>query len=466
MEPRTVDYIVQACQGRLLKGSAGFRISQISTDSRAIQEGGVFFALRGERFDGHNFLLDALAKGAKGIVVQRAITQEISEKAEIVIMVDDVILALGRLATYYCRDFKPLMIAVAGSNGKTTTKELIGSVLMQSGSTLRNEASFNNHIGVPLTLLQLNSTHRNAVLEIGSNHPGELNPLIQMISPRIGVITSIGREHLEFFKNLDGVALEEGSLAEQLPEGGSLFVNGDSPRMHLVVSRARCKVQTVGFSGGNDWRVTRHSVLSDGVEFEVASPKTGYDGTYRIGLLGRHQITNALLAIAVGAELEIRVDQIRKGLMMCAPPKSRMNRRSSGGVEIIDDCYNANVDSMIAALDALKMLPCNGRRVAVLGDMAELGDTSEAAHGEVGHYTGLSNVDVLFAVGKWAHHMGARAREAGVRDVRCHADLLPAIPEIQQFLRQGDIVLLKASHAMQMERLSRQLERPLVANQI
>jgi UDP-N-acetylmuramoyl-tripeptide--D-alanyl-D-alanine ligase len=458
MEPRTLDYIAQACGGSLLKGRSHSEVSRLCTDSRNIQAGCLFFALVGERFDAHDFLIDAVEKGAMALVVQRVVSDELLQKAPAVVLVDDTTKALGRLACRYRRDFQASLIAVGGSNGKTTTKEIIGAVLEQSAPTLRNEASFNNQIGVPLTLLRFENTHKAAVIEIGSNHPGELEPLIDMISPDIGVITSIGREHLEFFKNLDGVANEEGCLAEQLADQGVLIVNGDSPRMHLIVSRAKARVMTIGFGEDNDWRVMRHVVSSNGCEFSVKAPDSRYSGDYCIGLLGRHQITNALLAIAVGAEHQMPIGQIRKGLAACVPPKARMNRRKIGGIEIIDDGYNANADSMMAALDTLRILPCAGRRIAVLGEMAELGDASEAAHAEVGFCAGRNKVDALFAIGQWAEVVGENARKSGVSEVYCLADLTSAISRIKAYLKDGDVILLKASRAMQMERLSQELD--------
>src|SRR5436190_24107767 len=244
MEVRNLKFIAMACAGEQLKGSQKTAVSRVGTDSRRAQAGDLFFALAGERFDAHGFVHDVAGKGASAVVVERRkIPADLPECA--VIVVDDTRKALGRLAARYREDFTLPLIAVAGSNGKTTTKELIASVLRQKLSTLWSEASFNNDIGVPLTLLRLEESHQAAVLEVGTNHPGELAPLVTMIRPRYGVITNIGREHLEFFGDLAGVAKEEGTLAELLPADGKLFIGGDNDWVPGITRRSRAPVVRV-----------------------------------------------------------------------------------------------------------------------------------------------------------------------------------------------------------------------------
>ena len=236
MDARSLKFIAAACHGELLNGSPQTRVLQVSTDSRQTRSGDLFVALSGENFNGHQFIGDAARKGAVGIVIERN-TLPVNVGDCAVIVVDDTRQALGRLATQYRADFQLPVVAVAGSNGKTTTKELVASVLSQQRSTLWSEASFNNDIGVPLTLLRLEGTHQAAVLEAGTNHPGELAPLVKMIRPNYGVLTCIGREHLEFFGDLAGVAREEGSLAELLPANGKLFLNGDDEWASRIAER-------------------------------------------------------------------------------------------------------------------------------------------------------------------------------------------------------------------------------------
>jgi len=343
---------------------------------------------------------------------------------------------------------------VGGSNGKTTTKELVASVLNTRLATLWSEASYNNDIGVPLTLLRLEKSHQAAVLETGTNHPGELAPLVKMIQPSYGVLTAVGREHLEFFGDVTGVAWEEGWLAELLPADGKLFVNGDNDWSLQTVPRTRARVVRVGFAAANEWRAAGVRLDQRGTRFQVKGPKTGFSGEYRIQLLGRHQVVNALFAIAIGVELGLSPAEVARGLAECRPPKMRLELHEVGGVRLLDDAYNANADSMLAALQTLKELACKGRRVAVLGDMAELGAHSEGAHEEVGRQAAELGIAQLFAVGKMAPVTGRAARAAGLNRVFEFADVETAAAAVKSFVKPGDLVLLKASRVMRLERIA------------
>lgn len=445
-------FIAEASAGELLSGSPEELVRRVCTDSRLVRSGDVFFAVPGERFDGHKFIAEAAKKGAAAIVGERArVPASLSDCA--VIAVKDTRKALGRLAAEYRKGFELPVVAVAGSNGKTTTKELLASVLRQKLTTLSSEASFNNDIGVPLTLLRLDKSHQAAVLEAGTNHPGELTPLVKMIQPSYGVITSIGREHLEFFGDLAGVALEEGCLAESLPSQGKLFLNGEDAWSDRITARARTSVVRVGLSGVNDWRARIVRTGRLGVTFHVDAPEADFSGEYRISVVGRHQVTNALFALAVGAELGLNRDQVTEGLAECKGPKMRLELWEAGGVRVLDDAYNANADSVRAALQTLLEVPCTGRRVAVLGDMAELGAHSEAAHEEVGRCAAELGVGQLFAIGKMAPVTARAARDAGLNRVFEFADVETAAPVVKSFVRSGDLLLLKASRVMRLERI-------------
>jgi UDP-N-acetylmuramoyl-tripeptide--D-alanyl-D-alanine ligase len=363
MEPRTLTYIVEACGGKL-RGKDGVATG-ISTDSRTIKHGDVFFAIKGERFDGHDYV--PVLSGASAVVVERSVAAKCP-----VIEVANVRGALGAFAARYQKDFDIPVIAIGGSNGKTTTKEVLATILEEKFATLKSEASFNNDIGVPLTLLRLGKEHKAAVLEVGTNHPGELAPLVRMIQPKYGVITSIGREHLEFFGDVAGVAQEEGWLAELLPAEGKLFI-GEGEWTDTIVRRTRAAVVCVG-------------------------PKLDFN----THLLGRHQRLNVALAVAVARELGLSDDQIRKGLDRCKPAKMRLQLWEANGIQVLDDSYNANADSMLAALETLHELPSGRRKIAILGDMAELGKHTEAAHAEVGRRVAKLGIDLLIAIGKHA----------------------------------------------------------------
>ena len=450
-------FVAGACGAEITSGTQSVTVKNVCTDSRSVKAGDLFLALKGEKFDGHDFLTEVAAKGAAAVMVEKSRIPGLKANlspACAVLAVADVRAALGKLAAAYRRDFSPLMTAVGGSNGKTTTKELMAAVLRQKLTTLWSEASFNNDIGVPATLLRLEKSHQAAVLEAGTNHPGELAPLVEMIQPKYGVMTSIGREHLEFFGDVAGVAREEGWLAELLPADGILFLNGDSAWAEIVAARARARVVRVGFGPKNDWRAEKVRLDKNGATFQVTAPRREFSGEYRVNLLGRHQVVNALLAAGSGEEHGLGRAEIQRGLAECQPPKMRMQFWEAGGVRVLDDCYNANADSMRAALDTLCELPLQGRRVAVLDDMAELGAGSAAAHEEIGRRAAELKIGQLFTVGAASAVTARAAREAGLTRVIEFADVEAAVRAVKNFLKPGDVVLLKASRSSHLERIA------------
>ena len=456
MEARSLKQIAELCGGEFVRGAAETPVARVCTDSRLLQTGDLFFAIKGENFDGHTFLTEAAAKGAAGVVAERAaIPAELSGCG--IVAVENSRQALGRLAAGYRASFNLPVIAVAGSNGKTSTKELIAAALRKKLRTVWSEASFNNDIGVPLTLLKIERQHEVAVLEAGTNHPGELRALIELMRPGLGVITCIGREHLEFFDDLAGVAEEEGVLAELLPPSGTLYLNGDDEWSETLVRRCRSQVVRVGFGDRNQWRAHGLRMDKAGVSFRVAAPIAAYSGEYRINLLGRHQVGNALFAVALGAGLGVGREEIEQGLAECQPAKMRLQVWELGGVRVLDDAYNANADSMMMALRTLQEFPCKGRKVAVLGDMAELGRHSEAAHEEVGRHAAQLGIDQLFALGKMAPVVARGARQGGLHRVLEFADVEAAAQALKSFLKTGDCLLLKASRATRLERITEHL---------
>ena len=279
-----------------------------------------------------------------------------------------------------------------------------------------------------------------------------------MIRPKFGVITNIGREHLEFFGDLAGVAQEEGWLADLLAADGRLFVNGDNEWTEQIVRRARAGIVRVGLGERNDWRARGIRPDKNGVTFRVDAPKNEWNGEYRINLLGRHQVTNALLAMAVSEELGLGRPAVQDGLAECQPAKQRLQFWEAGGVRLLDDTYNANADSALAALETLCDLPLQGRRVAVLGDMNELGAHREAAHAEVGRRAAELGIGQLFAVGQMAPVTARAARDAGLNRVIEFADVETAMAAVKSFLKSGDVVLLKASRAERLERIAEMLK--------
>ncbi len=452
MDARNLQELAAACGGELRGGSPSLSIRRVTTDSRDARPGDLFVALAGERFDGHDFLATAAVQGVTAAMIARARASALPATLP-GILVDDPRRAFGRMSAAYRRDFDLPVVCVAGSNGKTTTKELIGAVLGAAFPTLKSVASFNNDVGVPSTLMRLESRHRAAVLEAGTNHPGELAPLVRLIAPRIGVITSIGREHMEYFGTLEGVVNEEGWLAELLPpagQGGALVLPGSMPEAAALVRRTHARVIRVGFGEGNDWQAGIRAMDWSGTTFSVRSPDATWNGEYTMILPGRHSVVNALLALAVARELGLDSLVAREGLAAFQPAPQRMSLVAGAGVHLLDDTYNANADSMLAALQTLSDLPCSGRRIAVLGDMAELGDYAETAHAEVGRAAARLGVEAVFAVGRFA---SVTAAAAGGERGRAYADVGAAAAAVIHFVKTGDAVLVKASRSSRLERL-------------
>lgn len=463
MEARPLHYFATACGGELRASSPGAWVRRVQTDSRLAAAGDLFIALKGERFDAHDFLREVAARDVVGVVIARSQISKLPAGLA-AIVVDDPRTAYGAIAAFYRREFELPIICVGGSNGKTTTKELVAAALGRSFPVLKSEASFNNDVGVPATLLRLETTHRAAVLEAGTNHPGELAPLVRLIAPSLGIVTSIGREHLENFGDLAGVVAEEGWLPQLLPaaaQGGHLFVPGDSPFAADLGARTEARVTRVGFGPANDWRAELRSMDWTGTTFFVNAPQPAWSGEYHVPLPGRHSVPNALYALAVSCQLGVEPTAARDGLAEFSPAKQRLNLREVAGVRLIDDTYNANADSVAAALQTLSDLPCSGRRVAVLGDMAELGSATETAHREVGRLSAELGVDLVFAIGRYAQLTAAAAGEPA----RAFPSFELAVEALFHCLQPGDAVLVKASRSSRLERVVEALARQLSLRQ-
>jgi UDP-N-acetylmuramoyl-tripeptide--D-alanyl-D-alanine ligase len=458
MEPRTLEYVSIACGGELDENHGPVLVRRICTDSRRVRTGDLFVALRGERFNGHDFLKDSLAAGAAAVMIEASVRAQSLPCPRIIVA--DTRRALGRLAACYRADFDLPIVAVGGSNGKTTTKEILRSVLSEKMRVLCSEASFNNDVGVPTTLLQMNAGHEVAVLEVGTNHPGELAPLVEIIQPRYGIITNLGREHLEFFGDMAGVAEEEGWLAESLPAYGKLFINGDSEWRAAIEKRCAADIVRVGVGRGNDWQVQEVTTDTTGIQLTVAASIPDFSGKYRLHFFGRHQAVNAAFALALGAELGLTAKQCRRGLSKCRPVQMRLQVWEQDGVHILDDSYNANVDSMLAGFAALKDFPCSGRRIAALGDMAELGTHTVDAHREIGRRAIEFGIEHLLAVGQQAAITIEAARSAGLKDVTVADDIATMVATLRKLLRPGDAVLVKASRSSGLDRVGDALGRP------
>jgi len=420
---------------------------RLCTDSRAIGPGDVFWVLKGERFDGHGFVATAFEKGGIAAVVDRKWLENGYTPSRVFVPVDDTGAAFLKVASRHARRFRIPRVAIAGSNGKTTTKEMVARVMSLKGACHRTQANLNNQVGVPMTLLGIGAGHRSAVVEMGTSSPGELEPLSRAVLPTCAVLTNIGHEHMEFFKTLQNVRDEELRVTAGLRTGGTLVLNADDPWLQKVRTNARFKVQTYGIRKGQ----VRPSDLAydqDG----CASFRVGRT-PFRLAVPGVHNVYNALAAIAVGITHRIPKARIAEALESFRAVEGRMNVLEAHGFRIIDDCYNANPPSVRSALSILAGMACSGRRVAVLGDMLELGDESAELHRSIGAWAGEMDVDRLWCVGPLSRDIVAGARDKGLsrQRVRHFADKASLEAALVAEIGEGDIVLVKASHALRLD---------------
>ena len=424
-------------------------VKGISTDSRTTRPGDLFVALRGGSFDGHRFVGAAFAAGAVAAVVEEIDSAQAGGKP--LVLVGSTYGALGVLARRYRDRFSIPFIAVAGSNGKTTTKEMIAGVLAEKYNVLATEGNLNNNIGVPMTLFRLNRKHEVAVVEIGTNHPGEIRDLCTILAPTHGVITNIGREHLEFFGSLEGVAREEGGLFAFLASGagGTALVGADDPRVRDAARPVKRKV-TYGFRTPRASVRGRNITLgTDGcASFEFRSAASQRWHLVQLALPGGHNAMNALSAAAAGIVFHVPPARIAHALESCRAPGRRMETLTLGGVTILNDTYNANPDSAIAALETLATLAVRGKRIAVLADMKELGSGAAAEHAAVGTKAAALGIDYLLTYGELARHIHDGAGIPGALHYEGKNVLAEYVAEL---VTPGDAVLVKGSRSMHME---------------
>ena len=455
--------LAAALHGELLHaGSPAIRGGAV--DSRKVEPGNAFFALAGERTDGHSYLADAVSRGAAALVIsRRPATAElralVASPGPTIVLVPDVLAALHSAATAWRARFDPLVVGVTGSIAKTSTKEQVAQVLAQRWTVLRNQANENNEIGLPLTLLRMAPTDDVAVLEMGMYTPGDIATLSELAQPRVGVVTAVRPTHLARAGSIEAIERGKRELIDALPVGGTAVLNADDERVTRMADRRNGQLRVVryGFETAADVTATNiESLGEDGMRFDLRLSSGSVAA--RIPALGRHSVHNALAAAAVGDALGLDGATIVAGLAQpfSVPHRSVLVR--AGGWRILDDTYNAAPDSMAAALDLLASLP--GRRVAVLGEMLELGDLSDAAHREVGARAARA-AQLLVAVGPFASLYASGAREAGMSAVAIieTRDRDDASNKLERHLRPGDVILVKASRGAELDLLVDELRR-------
>ncbi len=460
-ETPTLMEIAGIMGGRLHVPSPSLRRSRITgvcSDTRRIEEGNLFVAITGERFDGHDFVPEAMRAGACASLVTddwhaRRPDREAPEAARIVVPV--VLPALQAFAGWHRRRFDLPVVAVTGSSGKTTTKNMIASVLGERYRVFKTPGNLNSQLGVSEALFSLQGDHGAAVLELGMNHAGELDRLSRMTRPSIGVITNVGPAHIEFFESIEGIARAKGEVLDHLPESGSAVLNADDPLVMNQAGRSLASVVTFGRAAGADVRLANTWTELSGSTFTLS------DGaSFRISLMGEHQVMNAAAAVAVGRLSGIDDQGIARALRSVEPTPMRMEYRKAGAVHLINDAYNANPSSMKAALDALAT--AGGRKLVVLGDMLELGDLGQAAHREIGRRA-AEVAERIITVGELAREIAAAAVDSGIpasRVMSCNCNDEAAAAVLSE-VEDGDVVLVKGSRGMRMETVVEYLERSL-----
>jgi UDP-N-acetylmuramoyl-tripeptide--D-alanyl-D-alanine ligase len=452
MQKLTLGMVTEFSQGELFDGKASTPVDGFSIDSRTLKQGNHFVALKGEHADGHRYVEAARKAGAVAAMVSRDRAGEF-KAAFPRIAVADPLMGLQLTAARYRKLLPIKTVAITGSNGKTSTKELVASVLSQKYQITKTEGNLNNHIGVPLSLLQLRGGDELGILEIGINHVGEIEPLVEMVRPTAGIITNVGSAHIEFFKDESEIAREKGILAEKVPSNGVVILNRDNmPWSDQIAARTKAKILWFGFDRTADFRAERVMLHERGSDFQLVGP----DSRIEINFLwpGQHQIYNALAAAALGSWFGLNLLQIRAGLESAAPPKMRMQMVKVGaGIRVWNDAYNANPQSMQAALAAFQTVKGKGRKIAVLGEMRELGAFSERAHLAVGTGVARAGCDLLVTVGKDGVWMAKGALDAGMgmHQVEQFASSKDAGEWLKENLKSGDSVLLKGSRGNKLE---------------
>jgi UDP-N-acetylmuramoyl-tripeptide--D-alanyl-D-alanine ligase len=440
--------------GELVRGSAEATYSRISTDTRADVSGCLFVALVGANHDAHAFVDQALTGGAAGVLVERADAVTVDSTAAVVV-VPDTTRALGALARGHRSGFDGPVIAITGSNGKTTTKEMCASILGVGGPCLKNRGNLNNEIGLPLTLLEREASHRTLVVELGMNHRGEIARLAAIACPTVGLVTNVGTAHIEHLGSREEIAAEKGDLVAALPADAIAVLNADDPRVAAMAERTKARVMRFGLAEEADVRAERVTTLGErGFAFDLVAE--GTRTAVQIAGLGDSTVPNALAAAAAARATGASLDQIAEGLGRYRPIGGRMERVAlPRNIILINDTYNANPQSMRVALESLAKLKGGSRGIAVLGDMGELGDAALAAHRATGALVAKLGLDQLFALGDHAEALAEAATEAGMATERVHvggshAEVADAVREM---LQGNDWVLVKGSRSMRMERV-------------
>ena len=449
MKAIDIQTLTEFTGGKLIRGASMGMVTQVNTDSRTVSPGQVFFALSGDRFDAHHFIPQVIAAGAAAVIVSKVDPTWAPERCAI-IRVADTLQALQNLAAAYRLHHAPKVLCVTGSNGKTSTKDLACAVLGTRFHVRATLGNFNNHIGVPLSILHLAEGDDYGVFELGMNHPGEIAPLAAIARPDGAIITNIGIAHIEYLGTQEAIALEKGMLAEAVPASGFVVLNANDRFTPSIRARTVAKVIEAGIGRG-DVSATDLLATASGTHFTLNI--AGDTAETFLPIPGQHMVGNAALAAAAAWQSGVCLNDIVTALANVKITKGRLETKIIHGITFLDDSYNANPDSMKAGLRTLAGLECKGRRVAVLGQMGELGEHVDSGHREVGVLAGELQLDAVFAIGEKPALIAEAASEGGISNTQTFSDHETCANHLQQWLLAGDLVLVKGSRSAAMERV-------------
>lgn len=460
MKKMTLKEITLAVEGKVLGNASSFSDEEcngVSTDTRTIQNGDLFIPIKGENFDGHEFVHIAYEKGCS-LVITEDETKIPNDKAGI--LVKDTKKALMDLAMYYRSLFNIPIIAITGSVGKTSCKEMIASVLSVKYNVHKTSGNFNNEIGLPLTILKLEEQHDVAVIEMGMNHYGEIHRLSKIAKHNVAVITNIGVSHIEFFGSKDGILRAKSEILDFLSDDDLVVLNGDDEYLQKLKSNIKFNTKTFGLEKNNDYFVSSYKSIGwDGLHAIVKTHNNEFN--IKSNCIGEHMLYNILPAVLIGNEFGLDNIQILEGIKNYIPANMRMNKIELGkGVVLINDAYNASVDSMRSALATLSSVQKKGRKVAILGDMFEMGEYAQEGHKEVGVIASKSNIDLLICIGKESLYIYDSAMKEGMDPSKLlyFNDQETFLSKIESIIKQNDQIIVKASRGMHLERTAERIQ--------
>jgi UDP-N-acetylmuramoyl-tripeptide--D-alanyl-D-alanine ligase len=447
MNPLSLSQIARFAGGSISCGDETVMVNKVSTDSRTLKPGELFVAVRGENFDGHNFIESAAKAGAAGAIVESTWNGKVPKKFTL-IRTKDTLQAYQELSGNYRKSLQLKVVAITGSNGKTSTKDFTAAVLARRFRVTKTEGNFNNHVGLPQTILEAKSGDEVAVWEIGMNHPGEIAALAKLAAPDVAIITNIGVAHIEFMGSREKIAEEKGALAEAVDTEGTVILNADDSFTRSIVARARGKVILAGTAAGT---IQAGEITHSGTGTDFTILEGAHRCRAQLSVPGLHMVQNALLAVAAGRVFGLSLEDCAAGLVAAPLTKARSQIKDIGGVQFLDDSYNANPDSMKAALRTLVELDADGKRIAVLGEMRELGEESKRGHREVGETAAALKIDQLIAIGDVAAAIADAARHAGLQKTTVVNSTSDAAQLLREIAAPGDLILIKGSRAARTE---------------